>query len=530
MSFQFDPGLWEPQRDALERVLYELNEGASRCVILQSPTGTGKTRMATELFRYADYHGLGGNFYTNRKLLTPQAASQFRSAGLFCAIRAAEYEDDFDEDAPFQVSSAQSEDARVYKSGVWDLHAVGQGGVVIVDEAHLQKSKVMKNILGWYEKQDARIVLLTATPVNLSGWADSLVVSASIGDWRAAGALVLVHPFTITQPDLSKVKKNQVGEYVLDGEKKRQFVQSIVGDVVSSYEKLNQGGPCMMYCPGVAESKWMVAQFAKRGHRFIHVDATDAVIDGERYKLDRELWSDIVQQVKNGDAAGLSSRFKLREGIDIPAADHCILATPIGSLASYLQIAGRVMRASPATGKTHAILQDHGGVYHNHGSPNHDRDWETLWQLKEHAASSMNMELMKEGVEREPIRCPKCGMERKTGPKCLNPSCGYEHEKSERRIILENGDVKLVKGDIVPRTRRMNRHDTEHKWSQMFYGFRNKKVERSFAQMEAFFLHEYGYRPKRNLPFMPRHTIDWKRKVYEVPMERLIGRSKERIT
>lgn len=530
-EFELDDRLWMPQRRTLEQVMYELNEGSSD-ICIYSPTGSGKTRMAMELFRWSDAMGAGGNFYVNRKLLISQTFGQMQNAGLYAGVRAAEFDDLYDEDAPFQVSSAQSEDARVYKSSRWDLHHVGEGGIVVVDEAHLQKSKVMKNILGWYRSQGARTVLLTATPVDMKGWADKLIVSGTLREWREAGALVPIIPTTVSQPDMRKVKRNKTGEYVLDGQKKKVFTQSIVGDVIASYEELHEQGPTMMYCPGVEESKWMVKQFAERGHRFIHVDATNAVIDGQKHPLTRELWQDILGMVRSGEVLGLSSRFKLREGIDIPQSSHCILATPVGSLPSYLQIIGRVMRSytDPETGfvKPHAILQDHGGVYHQLGSPNHDRDWESLWQLKEHAASTFHMDQIKEGKERESIRCPKCGAERMRGPKCFK--CGFEHERSERRVMQEDGTMRTVKGDLVKKTVRTKRNDTEKLWASMFYGYRNKRVNQSFAQMEAFFLRTHGYRPVRDLPFMPRYAIDWKQKVHEVPMDRLIGRGKEKVS
>ena len=492
-------------------------------------TVTHNTMVAQEIFRYCQANDLGGNFYVNRKLLIGQSFNRFRDSGLYCGVRAAEFDDMFDPEAPFQVTSAQSEDARVYKSGRWDMHEVGAGGFVLVDEAHMQKSKVMRNILQWYENQGANIVLLTATPTNMKKWADGLIVSGSLSQWRKQGALVLIHPYTISQPDLSKVKKNaQTGEYVMDEDKKKRFCQSIVGDVIDSFERLNQGGPAMMYAPGVRESRWLVSQMAKRGHKFIHVDATDAYIDGEKHTLNRSLWNDIVGQVKDGTVKGLSSRFKLREGIDIPAADHCILATPIGSLSSFLQIIGRVMRSAP--GKTHAVLQDHGGVYHQHGSPNHDRDWDSLWQLSDYAASSLQSELIREKVIPEPIRCPKCGFERARGPKCLNPACGYEHEQSERKIVMEDGSIRLVNGNIIKTKKRKNRSDTEQLWTRLYYGYKNKKVNQSFSQMEAYFYREHHYYPERNLPFMPRRAIDWKAKVHEVPMERLTGRHKGKET
>jgi superfamily II DNA or RNA helicase len=526
MTYQLPEWLWEPQRRSLQAVMYEFTEGAANRILLQSPTGTGKTAMAQCLFQWADSMGVGGNFYVNRKLLIGQSFNRFKSAGLDVAVRAAEYDEMFDKDCAFQVSSAQSEDARVYKSSAWDLHHVGDGGIVVVDESHIQKSQVMKNILGWYEKQNARIVLLTATPVNMGSWADKIIVSGQLREWRDCGALVPVFTHTISQPDLTKVKKNKDGEFVLTAEKKKRFVQSIVGEVIENFEKLHEGGPCFCYCPGVAESAWMADQFVQRGHRFIHVDATNAIVDGVEKKLDRDLWDDIVAQLRDGRAKGVTSRFKLREGVDIPSATHAILATPIGSLSSYLQICGRIMRS--CEGKSRAILQDHGGVFHSQGSPNQDRDWETLWKLSENAASSFNMDNMREKVTPEPIRCWNCGMERLTGPTC--PKCGTEAKQSRRLIRQESGELREVTGDIVVKVRRVKRADTEKLWTQMYYGYANKKIDQSFHQLEAFFYREHGYRPTRDLPFMPRHTTDWYQKVHTVPMERLTGRNKEKVS
>jgi len=526
-EFKFSDDLWAPQLNALKEVKYHLDEGVRR-IILQSPTGSGKTRMALELFQWMNHLKLGGNFYVNRKFLVGQTFERMQDSGLWCGVRAADYDDKYDEDAPFQVTSVQTEDQRCYKSSVWDMHHVGDDGLVVVDEGHMQKTKRMKDVLDFYERNNARVVILTATPINMAKWADALVVSAKIHEWRNCGALVLVHPYSCKHPDLSKVekKRNKDGEFVLSNEQKKSFTQHIVGDVMSKYEELTQGGPCFMYCPGVAESKWLSHQMTLRGHEFIHVDSTECRIAGKPYPLNRDMWKDIIGMIETGKAKGLSCRFKLREGIDIPAADHCILATPVGSLASYLQICGRVMRASPSTGKTHAILQDHGAVYWTHGSPNNNRDWESLWQLSDHAASTLHKTLVAEGDQPEPIRCPECGRERLRGPQC---ECGYRHEKSVREIIMEDGEIKMVEGNMIKKKVRRNRNDTQDKWTNIYYGYKNKKVKQTFLQMEANFFRTNFYWPERNLKFMPRRAIDWKQRVCEVPMSALIGYNKDKV-
>ena len=525
--FELDDGLWGPQRRTLNTVMYELNEGVD-WLGLYSPTGSGKTRMAMELFRWMESEGLGGVFYVNRKLLIPQARDAMITAGLSVGVRAAEYDDLFDEDADFQVASAPTEQKRVYQTGKWQLHQIGPGGLVVVDEAHLQKSKVMKNLLYWYRNQGARVVMLTATPINMGGWMEKLIVSGTLAEWRQAGALVPVEPVTVSQPDMRKVKRNaQTGEFTMTAQKKKAFVQHIVGDVVQSYEKLNaevNGAAAFMYSPDVDSSRWLVRQFNERGHRFIHIDATSCVIDGENYQLSRGLWKEIMGQVKDGTCKGLSSRFKLREGVDIPSASHCIFATPIGSLASYLQSIGRVMRASPSTGKTKAILQDHGGVYHSQGSPNMDRPWDDLWRMKENAASRLHMDKMREKEVKEPIRCPDCGAERNSGRVCWK--CGYESPVGERVVMQEDGTIEKIRGEIIKKPTRQKKADTERLWTQLYYGYKNKKVPQSFLQMEAFFYREHGYKPTRDLPFMPRQTILWYEQVHSVPMDQLTGRNK----
>lgn len=528
--FELSDTLWTPQRSCLEELLYELQEG-SDWVCLYSPTGSGKTVMSMELFRWAKSIGVGGNFYVNRKLLIGQTHRHMVDAGLETGVRAAEYDDLYYEDLDFQVTSAPTENARVFKSDRWDMHHVGEGGLVVIDEAHLQKSQVMKKVIDWYRTQGARVVLLTATPVDMRGWCEKLIVSAKLSAWRDCGALVAIEPTTISQPDLKRVKRNATGEFVMDGKKRRQYAQHIVGDVIEHYERLNgevNGAPAFMYAPCVDSSRWLVRQFGERGHRFIHVDATSATIDGDKHGMTRTVWEDILGQVNDGKCKGLSSRFKLREGIDVPAAAHCIFATPVGALASYLQAIGRVMRSHVASGKTKAVLQDHGGVYHMHGSPNMDRPWETLWQLREHAASSLHMDRIREREEREPIRCPDCGAERRSGSKCWK--CGYESPQGERRVMQEDGSMKTVKGELVRKPRRQTRHNTQRLWTNMYYGYKNKKVDQSFLQMEAFFYREHGYKPERNLPFMPRQTIHWYAKVHEVPMSDLTGRHKEQVT
>jgi len=490
--------------------------------------------MAMELFLYAQSKGVGGVFYVNRKLLLPQTLSQMEAAGLPCAVRAAEYEHYFDADMPFQVSSAPSEQQRVFKSGKWNIHDVGEGGIVVIDEAHIQKTATVKKLLYYYMNRGAIIILLSATPIAMKDWADDIVIDPSIKEWQEAGAIVPAVTLTVSQPDLSKVKREKSGEFKLKDKRIRKiFTQHVVADCVENVAKNYDGSPCLIYGPDVPGSRFLAQQCTKRGMKVAHVDATEAMIGDKTYQLTPSVWEDISSMVKGGDLMGLSCRFKLREGVDIPSTSLVVTACPIGSLASYLQICGRGMRSSP--GKTKMVLQDHGGVYHTHGSPNVNRDWRSIWKMSHGVASSLYQTEIKEGREPEPIRCPSppvgCGAERRHGRKCH--VCGFEHPRSVRVVISEPGELQEVHGNMIKKTRRVMRSDTEAKWTRMFYAFRNNPNNtRTFAQMEAFYFRENNYRPviDGTLPFMPRYAHDWKLPVSDVPMHRLTGRNKEEVT
>jgi superfamily II DNA or RNA helicase len=847
--------LWTPQRRGIEETIALLEAGKDVC--LYGPTGSGKTVQAVELFNWAMSKYWAGCFYLNRRLLIPQTAQKFSDARLPYGIRAADYEDLYDFSAPFQICSADTERSRVYERKIWPLH---DAQLIIVDEAHLQKTGAMAQILKDYRARGARVVLLTATPIGLSRWADELVISGKMQEYRDCKALVPAIVRSIEQPDMSKVKRNPTGEYVLDGERRRIYTQTIVCSVIDRWKRYNPDARLTMaYWPGVAESVWGTEQFRKIGVNWCHVDATDAVVDGKRAKLTRSLWDEIMERCKKGDIKGISSRFKCldsktrilsqrgwvgmndiqdgevvasfdetngsvvwapikgivrrpvgpqegmyrikgpnmdvrvsgthsmlykfarsakswkrmdaqdlakkkgnyvvpvsgmwdapgvpltdaqlsflgwfitdghhrkdtggvvisqslvqpnyihqhivdaltgcgvkwtsgqykvagysdfktycvskkelervglypyidkqmapqllsmtrcqlevflkaanlgngckrknpswnvqtmeicagnrtfaerlqavcvtrgmkcnvhthsefvhvlyitprrtavdirgtsreaderpgmkrmrlepcdhepgemvwcvetelgtiiterngkvavlgncREGIDLPSAYHCLIATPIGSLASFLQLAGRVLRYSPET-PDHVLITDHGGAYWLHGSPNHDRPWKDWWSLPEHVVSSLHQQSIKERKEPEPIRCPKCEGERKGGIKC--PHCGFEHQKSQRHVIMEDGSMVVREGHLVRPKFTQCKPDTQREWTAMYKGFFNspKAREKTFAQMEAFFYHKYKYCPPRTLNFMPIDPVDWHRKIRNVPLERLTG-------
>lgn len=512
--FTPSPTLWTPQRRGLIDTIATLEAGKSAC--LYGPTGSGKTTQAVELIRYASDRGMGSCFYINRRLLIDQVVSRFSDAGFHFGVRAAGWDDYYDSSAPVQICSVDTEAARVYGKKVWTRH---DAGLIVTDEAHLQATKAMRMAMDDHKSHGAMHVGLTATPIGLSDWYDELVISGTMKEYRDCKALVPAIFRSISQPDLRRVKKNAVGEFVMDDRKKRIFMQHVIGDVLSSWKKFNPDGrPTMAFAPGVAESVWLCQQFEKMGVSWCHVDANDAILDGHRVKLNRKIWDEILQRYKAGDIKGLCSRFKLREGLDVPGTYMGIFATPIGSLASYIQSCGRILRYSKETPEN-VVFNDHAGCYHSHSSPNIDRDWRMMWNLSEHAVSDFMRQEIRDGKAQEPIRCPKCSMERMRGSKC--PGCSFEHERSSRRIVMESGEIQEVEGGLVKPRKIQQRKDTQDLWTRLYMAYKKKGLKKSFNSLYGFFVQEFHYEPPRNLPFMPKNSTDWYRHIPNVPIKDL---------
>jgi superfamily II DNA or RNA helicase len=514
MSYEFSSTLWPPQLFSLQRTTEFICDGRDVCIY--GPTGGGKTTVAIELLRWCEEREWSTAFYTNRKLLTDQTRTRFANANIDCGVRAANFEACSNPQAIHQICSAPTEHSRVVQRGTMAIHPAD---VVVIDEAHIQSGDTMQNLVRLHKQAGAKaIVGLTATPIGINHMFDELVISGRLAEYRKCNAIVPAMVKCIEQPDMRKVKRNKTGEFVIDGKKKAVYTQTIVGNVIDRWKKYNPDArPTLLYAPDVAGSQFFTEQFEKAGVKWCHVDATDVIVDGKQSRLSVTMWAEILERFKGGDIKGISSRFKLREGIDIPTAYHCILATPIGSLASYIQTIGRILRYSPETPDV-VLVTDHGGNRWRFGSPNHDQPWREFWDLPEHAASSYFFNAVQNKSKPEPIRCPKCETERNSGPKC--PTCGFEHTKSSREVIMENGDMKEVEGELVLPKYIRRRENTQELWTRMYWGFR-KNTDQTFNQMEAFFFREHGYCPPRDLLHMPIVESDWARKVKSVPNERI---------
>jgi DNA repair protein RadD len=504
--------LWPHQIRALQEIDRAVTDG-KRAICLTIPTGGGKTRV---LFEHLTREGATtAAVYTDRRMLLAQIAQGMEQAGISFGFRAAGHETRLLDDV--QLCMAQTEVSRVLK-GKREIHAADW---TYIDEAHKNSGDTMVALLGKHRevRPDMVTLLLTATPLGIAHVADHLIVAGTNSQLRDCGALVKAFHYGPDEPDTKWVGKVAVGEGEcgLAQQKRMEFATRVFGSVVEHYSEYNPDlRPSLLFAPGVKESIWFAEELCHNGISAAHIDGENVWLNGELRTKDDDVIEYIAREHEAGNIRIVCNRFVLREGINWPWVYHGIFATVFGSLTSYIQAGGRLLRAHP--GKDHCVIQDHGGNWWRHGSLNSDREWSL--ESTDRIEAGMREQKIRERKEPEPIVCAKCHAVRNGGPQCH--ACGHKYQTKSRMVLQKNGTLREMKGDIFRKRRLLTpSQHIEQEWCSRVAAVRKSKkptVQRmTFAQVEASFARDHNWQyPPHTLPMMPVKPSDWFRPVSEV--------------
>lgn len=507
---------WPHQSFGVAEAIKAIEAREHSCVT--SPTGGGKTDMMIALIRWCASTHRKVLLYANRKMLIDQTIKVLDDSGINYGVIAAGHKDKRATLRDVQIASIQTVHSRVKrlkKQEHW--HA----DVTIVDEAHLLGNGVNLQILTDHSDAGSTLIGFTATPLGISHIYPHLIIAGRNSTCRQCGALVPATVYAPSEMDTSKLKLQDSGDFNYE-EIKQIYAgarHAIFGHVFDHWKQINPDAlPAIGFAPGVAESKWLVDQFAERGVRCAHIDGEDCYIDGEEVASSKEVRDEILAESKAGRVAVLWNRFICREGINAPWLYHAILATPFGSLMSYIQSVGRILRRSDAT-PDRVIISDHGGNHWRHVSPNADFDWDQWYFEQPSLFTRVRMDAIRERREPTPIACEFCGVVRNGGILC--PNCHRQMNKKRRMIIQKDGKLKPVFGEPLPKKYVREKNDTYMKWKSMYH--RGVNADMSFAQAVGLFVHENGYWPPTDLPMMPKHPIRMFSKIRAVPHDQLVS-------
>ncbi len=535
---------WPHQVRGVADITNAIESGKKR-MCYTSVTGSGKSWIICSVIEWAVERGMRVVLYSNRRLLTEQLMGQLQKDGISFGVRAAEYDEHVNDEAPVQICSIQTDQARIIgkrkKAKLLDNPAIARrqfplfpADLVIADEIHLQCGPIAAAIFDEYCEMGAAIIGITATPLGVSHVCKELILGCNTSEGRRCGALLPARVFACPEIDTSKIErvKTSGGEFSLADIRKHCWSQAIYGHVHTHLLRNNPDmRPFLLFAPGVEESVGFDKHLNSMGIKTAHIDGEDCVVNGERYKSSRDVRKQIIADVKSGHIFGVTNRFVLREAVDIPELYMLILACPIGSLLSYVQIVGRVLRNHHTL--DHTVINDHGGNYWRHGSPNADRDDIWLEFFNDPDGESLPTDERMENIRKEkeecPLCCPKCGSVQlmpKTG-RCYN--CSHDLRKKNGRVVIQrDGSLLEVTGLPVKPRREVKTKDMQEAWSRAYWASKRvggKLYGHSFAQLRGMIAsgHFSGFEklrgqfPSEGLPFTPKSSVDWFRSTKDVP-------------
>jgi superfamily II DNA or RNA helicase len=352
MTYQLRPY----QSDLLDRIDKAWFAG-NRSLLLQLPTGGGKTIVFSSVVNQASKNGLKFLILAHREELIKQAADKIEIiTNDPVGIIKAGYPTNYDRD--IQVASVQSLTRRLEKCPQFDL--------IVVDEAHHSTSRTYRTILDRYPK--ARVLGVTATPIRLDGKGfrgifDELICGVTVSELIASGSLSKYQYFaTETSMSVEGVGKRQ-GDFKAEDVARANPVAGLAGDVVKSYRDYLEGKQAVIFCINVEHSIAIAEHFKAAGIIAHHLDGNTP--SGER--------ADVMTRFRDKRIQVLTNCALFDEGLDIPGLDGVILARPTQSLSRFLQMVGRPLR--PCEGKDRAIIIDLAGNYERLGMPDDLRVW-----------------------------------------------------------------------------------------------------------------------------------------------------------
>lgn len=509
--------LWDHQAQALADIATAIESGQTN-ICVTSPTGGGKSQIIFELI-----HDTGSDvsLYTDRRMLLAQIAEGLDDEGIDYGMRAAGHEPALLR--RIQLSMMQTEGSRSLGNG----REVHPANLVIIDEAHKMAAETMAALdTEHLAIKPQRIKIgTTATPLGIGHFYDHLIVAGNNGELRECGALIPAYHYGPDEPDTKWIGKVQVdgGECGIINKKRNEYAHRVFGRVLEHIPKYNpELRPMLLFAPGVEQSKWFAQELTRHGIPSAHIDGSEIWVDDMELDPTDENRAMIAERSKSGDIKCVCNRFVMREGINWPWLYHGIFATVFGSLTSYIQAGGRLLRNDPSL-PGQVVIQDHGGNWHRHGSLNADRDWDLGYN--DRIMQGLRKSRMQNKEEFEPIVCPKCSACRLDGPECH--ACGYRHRGRVRSVMQKDGSLREMRGDIYRAPRRIEPSErAKSDWVNRVRGIRKSKketvVKMTFAQAEVGFArdHKWLY-PPRGLPEMPIDPADWFRPIQKVPKERL---------
>ncbi len=408
------------QEQLVQKIRAEIKNGHTK-VLLQLPTGGGKTVIFTYIAKNAMERGNKVLVITDRQELQGQGARTFKELGVEPMLLTAQTKRLTD--AGIYIAMSETIKRRIENPDYLDF--VRSFDIVIVDEVHKQSfDRIYKYLT------DSQFLLgVTATPYRLAPMTPlaehftSIIQGNQINELIQLGYLSDVTHYGVSIPEVDKIKLKG-GEFDPKQTEQLYGEKRIYTGVIDNLNRISPSGKVLLFSATVAGSQKITHELNAAGIRAMH-------LDGETPKETRR---QILADFKEGKFRVLCNVGVLTTGYDEASIDTVVLYRPTQSLPLFLQMCGRGSRI--ADGKKHFKILDFGENVKRHGYWDENRTW-TLDLAKKPK---------KKGLDQTKI-CPSCGAIIKSGfREC--PECGYKF------LTMKNKKGIEVKVELVELTNK----------------------------------------------------------------------------
>ena len=424
--------LYPDQSDLVGRVRQSMRH--SKGVLMQSPTGSGKTRMALDMIAGAYAKGSSCVFAVPRKELLSQTIKTISEYGIPFGVISPDHT--YNPLAKIQIAMTPTLARRLDK--------IPAPKILFADEAHYGGAE-LDRVIEWSRAGGGWRVGLSATPLKTNGKPmsdhyDHMEMGLPMADLIKMKRLSDFRYFAPQQPDLSAVASRN-GEYVQS--QLADFMEAdraIIGDAVKTYRELAFGKLNVVFATSRKHAGIIKDMFNAAGITAMMIDGTMGPDERKRIILGfaRREYTVLVS------VALLTFGFDLAAaaGMDVTVESMSDLC-PRKSLPMMLQVWGRVLRMKPDP----AIIADHAGNWRENGFPDDPRDW-SLDGSKKRATSDEKAE----PVRQCDIASGGCGFVHRPAPVC--PNCGRVYPVMSREVEHIDGELAEIDRAALVRERK----------------------------------------------------------------------------
>ena len=462
---------------------------AHRSVMMQMPTGTGKTVVLASLVkqyltRDADCSVL---IVAHRIELIEQTGTFLNHFGIDYGVIAGGKRPAVLKRV--MVASVQT----LSKNLGIDLSP----SLVVIDEAHHALAKTYQML--WAAWPEAKFLGLTATPYRMSGdgftdlfevLVDSWSVKQFIADgWLSPYDYYSIRPDSEEQQEIDSLRKRGAdGDFQMKELREKLDVRPSIERLFESFERFAFDKKGIIYAIDIAHAEHIAEFYRLQGVKAVAISS----------KTPAKERAEVIRTFKDENRIQILVSVDLfSEGFDCPDVEFIQMARPTLSLAKYLQMVGRGLR--PCHGKQCCTIIDNVGLYRTFGLPSVDRDWgafflgneelgmrneeladgneQFLWlgsgDLREENDADIVKIISHEGMQSQFTKLSRRGFERRKKGKVwvwIDMMNGVEFDRHPKVINYRGMELSTADGDtFFPRI--------SSKWMDAKHGISRKALE-----------------------------------------------------